>query len=100
MVDLDKTTTVAIDDTLISPHSSQRGVLRLDDHTVLTASRDGTLYRIDVESGRNTLVAKLNMLGLGCDLAAAGSNRAYVLEHVGGQRAFYPIVVGLTGYAP
>ena len=98
VVDLDVTTNVATDDRLRSPHPDQRGAIRIDDHTVLTASRHGTVYRIDVESGQNTLVAKLDMLALGCDLAAGGHDNAYILEHRGSPTAFYPIVVGLSGY--
>lgn len=99
VVDLDKTTTVAIDERLRSPHPDQRRSTRLDSRTVLTASRHGTIYRIDVESGLNTCVAKLDMLALGCDLAAGPHGIAYVLEHRGGPRAFVPIVVRLSGYA-
>jgi len=99
VVDLDKTTTVPIDDRLISPHPDQRGAIRIDEHTVMTATRHGTVYRIDVETGKSTLVAKLDMLAMGCDLAATGRERAYVLEHQGGSRAFVPIVVALSGYA-
>jgi hypothetical protein len=52
--------------------------MRLDGRTVLAASRHGTVYRIDVESGRHTRVAELDMLALGCDLAAGQGNSAYV----------------------
>jgi Holliday junction resolvase-like predicted endonuclease len=99
VVDLDVTTTVAIDDRLRSPHPDQRGATRLDDHTVLTASRHGTVYRIDVETGQNTCAARLDMLALGCDMAAGGDGSMYVLEHRGGPRAFVPIVVKLSGLA-
>jgi hypothetical protein len=99
VVDLDQTTTVEIDDRLRSPHPDQRGSMRLNDQAVLTASRHGTVYRIDVESGQNTRVAKLDMLALGCDLAAGQADSAYVLEHRGGPRAFIPIVVRLSGFA-
>ena len=99
VVDLDVGTTVAIDDRLVSPHPDQRGAARIDDRTVLTASRHGTVYRIDVETGQNTCVAKLDMLALGCDMTAAEPDLAYVLEHRGGPRAFQPIVVRLSGCA-
>jgi hypothetical protein len=42
--------------------------MRLDDRTVLTASRHGTVYRIDAECGRHTRVAELDMLAFGCEL--------------------------------
>ena len=99
VVDLDRTTTVEIDDRLRSPHPDQRGSMRLDDRTVLTASRHGTVYRIDVESGHHTRVAELDMLAIGCDLAAGQGSSAYVLEHRGGPRAFIPTVVRLSGSA-
>ena len=97
VVDLDGTTTVEIDDRLRSPHPDQRGSMRLDDRTVLTASRHGTVYRIDVESGHHMRVAELDMLALGCDLAGGQGSSAYGLEHRGGPRAFIPIVVRLSG---
>lgn len=97
VVDLDQNTTVPIDDRLRSPHPDQRGSTRLDQRTVLTASRHGTVYRIDVETGQNTLVAGLDMLALGCDLAASKPDIAYVLEHRGGPQAFVPLVVKLSG---
>lgn len=99
MIDLDAGTTVAVDDRLISPYPDQRGATRIDDRTVLTASRHGTVYCIDVENGRNTCVAKLDMLALGCDMAAAEPNVAYVLQHRGGSRGFQPIVIKLSGCA-
>jgi hypothetical protein len=99
VVDLDVTATVAVDDRLVLPHPDQRGATRIDDHTVLTASRHGTVYRIDVESGQNTCVARLDMLALGCDMAAGDPNIAYVLEHRGSPSAFQPIVVKLSGCA-
>jgi hypothetical protein len=55
------------------------------------------MYRIDVESGLSTCVAKLDMLALGCDMAAGSPGVAYVLAHRGGPRAFIPIVVKLSG---
>ncbi len=73
MVDLDQTTIVPIDDRLSSPHPDQRGATRLDQRTVLTASRHGTVYRIDVEIGQSTCVARLDMLALGCDMAAVNT---------------------------
>jgi hypothetical protein len=99
VVDLDETATVAIDDRLRSPHPDQRGATRLDQRTVLTASRHGTVYRIDVESGQSTCVARLDMLALDCDMAAGQHDSVYVLEHRGGPRAFIPIVVKLAGCA-
>jgi hypothetical protein len=99
VVDLDSTTTVPIDDRLISPHPDQRGAVRLDERTVLTASRHGTVYRIDVENGQNTCVAKLDMLALGCDMASGAPDTAYVLEHRGSAREFIPLMVKLTGIA-
>lgn len=99
VVDLDQTTTVSIDDRLRSPHPDQRGATRLDQRTVLTASRHGTVYRIDVESGQSTCVARLDMLALGCDMAASQHDSVYVLEHRSGPRAFIPIVVKLAGFA-
>jgi hypothetical protein len=96
-VDLDRTHTVAIDDRLRSPHPDQRGSTRVDERTVLTASRHGTVYRIDVENGLSTCVARLDMLALGCDMAAGPPGIAYVLEHRGSPRAFIPIVVKLSG---
>jgi hypothetical protein len=97
VVDLDVSTTVAIDDRLRSPHPDQRGATRIDDHTVLTASRHGTVYRIDVETGQSICVAKLDMLALGCDMTAGSDGNVYVLEHRGGPRAFHPIIVKLSG---
>ena len=97
VVDLDRTETVAIDDQLRSPHPDQRGSTRVDERTVLTASRHGTVYRIDVDSGLSTCEARLDMLALGCDMAAGPPGIAYVLEHRGSPRAFVPIVVGLSG---
>jgi hypothetical protein len=96
VVDLDVTTTVAIDDRLRSRHPDQRGATRINDHVVLTASRRGTVYRIDVETGQSTCVANLDMLALGCDLAAGGDGNMYVLEHRGRPRSFHPIVVKLS----
>jgi hypothetical protein len=98
VVDLDKTTKVEINDRLTSPHPDQRGSMRLDDRTVLTASRHGTVYRINVESGQNVRIAQLDMLALGCDLAPGQGDIAYVLEHRGGPRAFVPVVVRLSGF--
>jgi hypothetical protein len=97
VVDLDRTETVAIDDRLRSPHPDQRGSTRVDERTVLTASRHGTVFRIDVESGLNTCVARLDMLALGCDMTAGPPGIAYILEHRGSPRAFIPIVVRLSG---
>ena len=100
LVDLDNTTTVPIDERLRSPHPGQRGAVRIDEHTVMTATRHGTVYRIDVETGKSTLMARLGMLALGCDLASGHQGRAYVLEHPGSPRSFIPIVVALSGYMP
>lgn len=100
LVDLDNTTTVPIDERLRSPHPDQRGAVRIDEHTVMTATRHGTVYRIDVETGKSTLMARLDMLALGCDLASGHQGRAYVLEHRGSPRSFIPIVVALSGYMP
>jgi Holliday junction resolvase-like predicted endonuclease len=100
VVDLDDTTVVPIDETLRSPHPDQRGAIRIDEHTVMTATRHGTVYRIDVETGNSTLMARLDMLALGCDLASGKNGRAYVLEHRGSPRAFIPIVIALSGYEP
>jgi hypothetical protein len=97
VVDLDRNETVAIDDRLRSPHPDQRGSTRVDERTVLTASRHGTVYRINVESGLSTRVARLDMLALGCDMAAGPPDVAHVLEHRGSPRAFIPIVVKLSG---
>ena len=97
VIDLDRNEAVAIDDRLRSPHPDQRGSTRVDERTVLTASRHGTVYRIDFESGLSTCVARLDMLALGCDMAAGPPGSAYVLEHRGGPRAFIPIVVKLSG---
>ncbi len=83
LVDLDNTTTVPIDERLRSPYPDQRGAVRIDEHTVMTATRHGTVYRIDVETGKSTLMARLDMLALGCDLASGHQGRAYVLEHRG-----------------
>jgi len=66
----------------------------------MTATRHGTVYRIDVETGKSTLMARLDMLALGCDLASGHQGRAYVLEHRGSPRSFIPIVVALSGYMP
>lgn len=99
VVDLDQSNTVEIDDRLRSPHPDQRGSMRVDDWTVLTASRHGTVYRIDVQTGQSTRMAQLDMLALGCDLAAGQPGSAYILEHRDGPRAFIPIVVRLTGIA-
>jgi hypothetical protein len=65
----------------------------------MTASRHGTVYRIDVKTGNSDLVARLDMLARGCDMASNDHRRAYILEHRGSPRAFFPIVVALTGYA-
>jgi len=100
LVDLDNTTTVPIDERLRSLHPGQRGAVRIDEHTVMTATRHGTVYRIDVETGKSTLMARLDMLALGCDLASGHQGRAYVLEHRGSPRSFIPIVVALSGYMP
>ena len=100
LVDLDNTTTVPIDERLRSPHPDQRGAVRIDEHTVMTATRHGTVYRIDVETGKSTLMARLDILALGCDLASGHQGRAYVLEHPGSPRSFIPIVVALSGYMP
>jgi hypothetical protein len=98
IVDLDKSTSVPIDDRLRSPHPDQRGAIRVDEHTVMTATRHGTVYRIDVETGNSDLVARLDMLALGCDMASDDRGRAYVLEHRGGPRALIPIMVALSEY--
>jgi Holliday junction resolvase-like predicted endonuclease len=97
VVDLEETTTVAIDDQLMSPHPDQRGAIRLDQRTVLTASRHGKVYRIDVENGQSTCLAELDMLAVGCELAAGEHDSAYLLEHRGGPRSFIPIVAKLSG---
>ena len=99
VVDLDKTSTVPIDDRLRSPHPDQRGAIRIDEHTVMTATRHGTVYRIDVETGETDLIARLAMLPLGCDMTSDDHGRAYILEHQGSPRALIPIVVTLSGYA-
>jgi Restriction endonuclease len=99
VADLDNSAAVPIDDRLISPHPDQRGAMRIDDHTVMTATRHGTVYRIDVETGNSMLMARLDMLALGCDMASGANGRAYVLEHRGSPRAFIPVVVELSGYA-
>jgi hypothetical protein len=99
VVDIDKTPTVPIDDRLRSPHPDQRGAIRIDEHTVMTTTRHGTVYRIDVETGETELIARLNMLALGCDMTSDDHGRAYILEHQGSPRAFIPIVVTLSGYA-
>jgi hypothetical protein len=65
----------------------------------MTATRHGTVYRIDVETGGTSLIARLNMLALGCDMTSDDHGRAYILEHQGSPRAFIPIVVTLSGYA-
>ena len=91
LVDLDNTTTVPIDERLRSPHPDQRGAVRIDEHTVMTATRHGAVYRIDVETGKSTLMARLDMLALGCDLASGHQGRAYVLEHPGSPRSFIPM---------
>ena len=39
LVDLDNTTTVPIGERLRSPHPDQRGAVRIDEHTVMTATR-------------------------------------------------------------
>lgn len=98
VVDLDKSPKVPIDERLVAPHPDQKGAIRIDERTVMTASRHGTVYRIDVETGANDSIAGLNMLGLGCYMTSGNHDRAYVLEHRGGPRAFVPIVVSLTGY--
>jgi hypothetical protein len=99
VIDLDKTASVPIDDRLRSPHPDQRGAIRVDERTVMTATRHGTVYRIDVETGKSDLVARLDMLALGCDMASDDRGRAYILEHRGSPRTFIPIVVALSGYA-
>ena len=99
VVDLDKTSTVPIDDRLRSPHPDQRGAIRIDEHTVMTATRHGTVYRIDVETGETDLIARPDMLALGCAMTSDDHGRAYILEHQGSPRAFIPIVVTLSGYA-
>jgi hypothetical protein len=89
LVDLDNTTTVPIDERLRPPHPDQRGAVRIDEHTVMTATRHGTVYRIDVETGKSTLMARLDMLALGCDLASghqgtrlrAGASRQPPIVH-------------------
>jgi hypothetical protein len=99
VIDLDdQSASVPIDDRLRSPHPDQRGAIRIDEQTVMTATRHGTVYRINVETGESTLVARLDMLALGCDLASDDTGCAYVLEHRGGPRAFIPLVVALSGY--
>lgn len=96
VVDLDKTTAVPIDDRLRSPHPDQRGSARVDRRTVVTASRHGTVYQIDVETGATECLARLDMLALGCDMTAGPRGVSYVLEHRGSPRSFIPIVVELT----
>jgi hypothetical protein len=51
VVDLDRTTSVLIDDRLISPDPDQRGATRLEERTVLTAFRHSAVFRVNVESG-------------------------------------------------
>jgi hypothetical protein len=98
VVDLDKTTTVPIDGRLRSPHPCQQGAIRIDEHTVMTTTPHGTVYRIDVETGRSDLIARLDMQALGCDMAADDHGRAYILAHRGSLRTFLPIVVTLFGH--
>jgi hypothetical protein len=62
-VDLDTTTLVPIDDRPRSPHPDQRGAIRVDERTVMTATRHGTVYHIDVETGKSDLVARLGHAG-------------------------------------
>ncbi len=71
IVDLDKTATVPIDDRLRSPHPDQRGAIRIDEHTVMTATRHGTVYRIARGNRNRTLIARLeHVLALGCDMTS------------------------------
>lgn len=99
VVDLDESADVRIDPRLRSPHRGQRGAARLDERIVVTASRYGTVYRIDVETGQSTCVARLDMLALGCDLAGSQPGTAYVLEHGGDPRAPTLVIVKLSGLA-
>jgi len=93
VVDLDITAHVEIEDQLRSPHPSQRGAMRLDNRTVMTTSRHGGVYRIDVETGENTLMARFEVPPYSAELAAADPGHAYVLQHlIRGQTAYYPIV--------
>lgn len=96
VADLDKAAAVPIDDRLRSPHPDQRGSARVDHRTVVTASRHGTVYQIDVETGAAECLARLDMLALGCDMTAGHGRVSYILEHRGSPRAFIPIVVELT----
>lgn len=100
MVDLDRTTTVPIDDRLRSPHPDQRGATRVDQRMVLTASRHGTIYHIDVETADAVCVARPDMLAFGCDMTAGPPGTVYVLEHRGAPRSFLPVVVQVSGSAP
>ncbi len=52
---------------------------------------------IDVESGLNSCMARLDMLALGCDMAVDPPDVAYVLERRGSPRAFIAILVKLSG---
>lgn len=100
VVDLDVTPVVEIEDRLRSPHPNQRGAIRIDDRTVLTTSRHGTIYRIDVNTGQSTLIARFDVPPYSSDLVAAGPGQAYVLHHlIRGQSAYYPVVIRSAGYA-
>jgi hypothetical protein len=55
------------------------------------------VYRIDVETGQSTCVARLDMLALDCDLVGGQPGTAYVLERRGDPRALTPVIVKLSG---
>ena len=100
IVDLDQTS-VAIDNRVRSPGSHPRGAIRIDERTVLATSRPGTLHRIDLESGQQTQIAKLDALVETCELAAVSSDQAYILVYSPPGRGNHrPTVLALSGYTP
>jgi hypothetical protein len=99
VVDLDVTTAVPLGGCLSSPHPAERGAIRTDEHTVMTATRQGTVHRIDVETGESTFMARLDRSPLSGDMAADNQGRAFVLQHRFGPRTFSPVVVALSGYS-
>jgi hypothetical protein len=97
IVDLDRTISAPIDDRLVSPHPGQIGAIRINEQTVLTASRHGTLYGIQTETGEAALLARFGRTLRSRDLTTTDGTSAYSLGLTdSGLQGYYPTIVRLS----
>ncbi|HEX5115954.1 MAG TPA: restriction endonuclease [Pseudonocardiaceae bacterium] len=97
IVDLDRAISVPIDDRFVSPHPGQVGAVRINEQTVVTASRHGTLYGIQVETGETVLLARFGRTLRSCDLTTTDGTSAYSLGLIdSGLQGYYPTIVCLS----